>query len=219
MTNERAREVAKKILDRAWGEGSPHYRVSEAVPTVLAYRDEVRRETLMEVRARPITYPTLDTLLLGAREQRRLFRVMLDEMIAETSPAETTAPINTGGDAVVIERPLSPRPNVPEVLTIHVQRGVHAFYVTCDQHRGLLTGEKSLGEALAAVVPALRDLLSVGPPHPDPHAFDGIDLGAPPSRDADLDTVLRTLAQAYVGNDYTIEGRKFQAAVERLWPR
>lgn len=51
-----------------------------------------------------------------------------------------------------------------------------SFFATCDQHKGLLIVESTLTQALAAIMPALRDLLSVGPPHPDPHAFDGIDV-------------------------------------------
>lgn len=41
----------------------------------------------------------------------------------------------------------------------------------------------------------------------------------PPARLADRDTVLRTLAQAYVGDDYTVAGREFRDAVGRLWRR
>lgn len=150
MTNERAREVAKKILCLALGGDPTPRRISETETDILAYRDEV----LMEVRNRAVAVPGVsgrdwshrEAANNAALEQRRLFRAMLDEMIAETGPAETTAPINTGGRAVV---------------------------VGCDS----------------------------------------------PNVAADRDFVLRTLAQAYVGNDYTIEGRKFRDAVERLWRR
>lgn len=153
MTNKRAREVAKKILSLTMGLSRPLDMTSHAEAVVLAYRDEVRREVLKEVKARSFIAPNFDSLTPEARDaslhavylQRGAFRAMLDEMIAEAGPPETTAPINTGGRAVV---------------------------VGCDS--------------------------------PDA---------------ADRDFVLRTLAQAYVGNDYTIEGRKFQAAVERLWRR
>lgn len=65
----------------------------------------------------------------------------------------------------------------PPALTVNVQRSPSgAYFVTCPQHRGLITVEQSLSAALASVVPALQDLLSVGPPHPDPKAFDGIDV-------------------------------------------
>ncbi len=69
----------------------------------------------------------------------------------------------------------------PDVLTVHVQRGETGIYfVTCDQHRGLLGAGRTLAGALARVAPSLRDLLDAGPPHPDPHAFDGVDLSDVP---------------------------------------
>lgn len=52
MTNDRARQLAAKILDRAWQYCSAHYKISEAEPLILAYRDEVRREVLEEVAKR-----------------------------------------------------------------------------------------------------------------------------------------------------------------------
>lgn len=42
---------------------------------------------------------------------------------------------------------------------------------------------------------------------------------APPLREADYDIVLRGLAHAHAGDDYTKAGREFRDAVERLWPR
>lgn len=134
MTNERAREVAEKILADACGEGSPHYRVSEAEATALAYRDEVRRE-------------------------------VLGEAIAQLVNEKTGQPNQTS-----------------------------------DFGRGFFRAMESIGDMM-------RSLPIVKP------------SSRPPTHDADRDFVLRTLAQAYVGNDYTIEGRKFQAAVGRLWPR
>lgn len=96
MTTERAREVAKKILDRAWLFGRSRDEVSEAETVILAYRDEVRREVLMEVAAR-IEYRI-------AVERGGLSKGALrdaGEYIAAMGPAsaETTAPINTSGPA------------------------------------------------------------------------------------------------------------------------
>lgn len=67
--------------------------------------------------------------------------------------------------------------NDAPLLTVRVRKGPSgAYFVNCDQHRGLLTVEPSLNEALQSVVPALRDLLSVEPSHPDSRALEGIDL-------------------------------------------
>ena len=67
------------------------------------------------------------------------------------------------------------------ILTFHVERSPTTgyFFATCDQHTGLLVVEKTLAEVLAKVTPALHDLLSVGPAHPDPAAFEGVDLSSP----------------------------------------
>lgn len=84
-----------------------------------------------------------------------------------------------------------------DILSIHIERSEGGmFFVTCDQHRGLLTGEHTLAGALASVIPALRDLLAAGPPHPDPHAFDGIDVNAEPTEDASDETVVERVARA-----------------------
>lgn len=61
------------------------------------------------------------------------------------------------------------------VLTLHIELGEANYcFITCDQHRGLLLAESTIAQGLSKVVPALRELLSVGPSHPDPKAFDGI---------------------------------------------
>lgn len=97
MTTNRTRELAKKILDRAWLYGRSRDEVSEAEAAILAYRAEVRRETLKEVKARSVIAPNFDSLTPEARDaslhavylQRGAFRAMLDEMIAEAGPAES----------------------------------------------------------------------------------------------------------------------------------
>jgi len=66
------------------------------------------------------------------------------------------------------------------ILTFRVERSPTTgyFLATCDQHTGHLVVDKTLAEVLAKVTPALHDLLSVGPAHPDPTAFEGVDLSS-----------------------------------------
>lgn len=81
-------------------------------------------------------------------------------------PASPARPCNCGAEAPT-----------RTVLTLRIALGsTQSFYVTCDQHKGLLTCERSLSASLASVVPALQELLAAGPAHPDPHAFDGVEI-------------------------------------------
>ena len=83
-------------------------------------------------------------------------------MIATNTPTPAIVAASTTGDWV---------------LNLTIERGAGGwFYVTCEQHRGVLICRPTLSAALASVVPALQDLLAAGPSHPDPHAFDGVTI-------------------------------------------
>jgi hypothetical protein len=85
-----------------------------------------------------------------------------------------------------------------EILTIHIERSEGGmFFTTCDQHRGLIIGENTLAGAIASVMPVLRDLLAAGLPHPNPRAFDGIDVNAEPDPTRAEPDLMRALAQLF----------------------
>lgn len=96
MTNERARELAKKILAHAWGDGSAHYRISEAEVVILAYRDEVRREALKEVAAR-IEYCIAVERGAQAKGALRDAGEYIAAMGGGASGPGASSPANTGG--------------------------------------------------------------------------------------------------------------------------
>lgn len=57
-------------------------------------------------------------------------------------------------------------PNRILTLTVEHSPTTGAFYVHCAECRGLLIAEHSLTEALAAVAPALRELIEAGAVYP-----------------------------------------------------
>lgn len=106
--------------------------------------------------------------------------------------------------------PVGDTPDVREVLTVRIMRGeANAYYATCDQHRGLLTCEQTISDALASVAPALRELLAAGPPHPDPKAFDGLALGNPPPDvvpfTREKDELLRDLTNMVINSSHRLD--------------
>lgn len=121
MTTERAREFAASLWPPYGIVGQKTDFVDRLTPLLSAHYAKVRREALEEVRDRAVAVPGVngrdwshrETANKAAFEQRRLFRAMLDEMIADTGPVSASpgdVSVSTSGSGVVVGRD---SPNAP----------------------------------------------------------------------------------------------------------